>query len=162
MCIILHRSGLVCVCLCDCVHLCSCVLCASLLPTVLQSAYHLAKPEILSEQLQTLGLQQDKVRCAYVYWEDGRGRQERDSSELYPTLQCHSFVPSPQPLYCGGLSWEGKGLWGWHDVSLHPPCPSLPPSPPLFLPISSLLSLPYRQPSSRSPGLVRAVWWWRG
>ena len=35
-------------------------------PSPLQSAYHLAKPEVLSEQLQTLGLQQDKVRCVYV------------------------------------------------------------------------------------------------
>ena len=40
--------------------------------SLLQSAYHLAKPEVLSEQLQTLGLQQDKVRCVYV-WVEGEG-----------------------------------------------------------------------------------------
>ena len=35
-------------------------------PSPLQSAYHLAKTEVLSEQLQTLGLLLDKVSFVYV------------------------------------------------------------------------------------------------
>ena len=45
-------------------YMCSCVIVCH--PSQLQSAYHLAKTEVLSGQLQTLELQQDKVRCVYV------------------------------------------------------------------------------------------------
>ena len=47
--------------LCACMYMCSCVIVCH--PSPLQSAYHLAKTEVLSEQLQTLGLLLDKVRC---------------------------------------------------------------------------------------------------
>ena len=59
--------GLVCVlrsCVLVCTYMCSCVIVCH--PSPLQSAYHLAKTEVLSGQLQTLGLQQDKVRCVHV------------------------------------------------------------------------------------------------
>ena len=50
--------------LCACMYMCSCVIVCH--PSQLQSAYQLAKTGVLSEQLQTLELQQDKVRCVYV------------------------------------------------------------------------------------------------
>ena len=61
-------------------------------PSPLQSAYHLAKPEVLSEQLQTLGLQQDKVRCVYV----GEGdRRETVVSCVPPSLHSYLLFFSP-------------------------------------------------------------------
>ena len=75
------------------VFLCDCVIVCRRSP--LQSAYHLAKPEVLSEQLQTLGLQQDKVRCVYV----GEGdRRETVVSSVPPSLHLYLLFFSPMLL----------------------------------------------------------------
>ena len=72
--------------LCTCMYMCSCVIVCH--PSPLQSAYHLAKTEVLSQQLQTLGLQPDKVRCVYV----GEGdRRETVVSCVRPSLLFLSY-----------------------------------------------------------------------
>ena len=77
--------------LCACMYMCSCVIMCH--PSQLPSAYHLAKTEVLSEQLQTpLGLQQDKVRCVYV----GEGdRRETVVSCVPPFLHSYRIFFSP-------------------------------------------------------------------
>ena len=142
--------------MCTCMYMCSCVIVCH--PSPLQSAYHLAKTEVLSEQLQTLGLQQDKVRCVYVGEE---GRRETvvscapSSLHSYLLFFSHTIPSAPSispPLYCGGQGGEERGQMGWNEVHLHyllpplpfhsspPISPSIPSCPPLFL--------RYRLPSS--------------
>ena len=147
-------------------YMCSCVIVCH--PSPLQSPYHLAKPEVLSEQPRTLGLQQDKVRCVYV-----REGREGDCCELCSSIPLHSYLlfssPMPWPLlplsphpHTVGTGWGGERTEGmeWSSFALPPsscPIPLLPSHPP-----RPSLSLWNRQPSSPSFGLARVVWWWRG
>ena len=77
-------------------YMCSCVIVCH--PSPLQSAYHLAKTEVLSEQLQTpLGLQQDKVRCVYV----GEGdRRETFVSCVPSSLLFNNYYSAHTPNVC--------------------------------------------------------------
>ena len=104
------------------VFLCDCV---SPFPTAVSLPLSKAC-EVLSEQLQTLGLQQDKVRCVYV----GDGdRRETVVSCVRPSLHSHLLFSSPLPchFFCslylptlvlwrqggeGGDRWGGMVL-GW-------------------------------------------------
>ena len=105
-------------CTCMYVHvfLCDCV---SPFPTAVSLPLSKAC-EVLSEQLQTLGLQQDKVRCVYV----GDGdRRETVVSCFSPSLHLYLLFSSPLPchflcsLYLPTLVlWrqggEGGDRWG--------------------------------------------------
>ena len=103
--------------LCACMYMCSCVIVCH--PSPLQSAYHLAKTEVLSEQLQTLGLQQDKVRCVYV----GEGdRRETVVSCVPPSLHVYLLFFScyrlcflyllTHVLHCEDIIGRGGDRWG--------------------------------------------------
>ena len=92
ICTMVYTLGLVlCVkVLCACMYMRYCVIVCHSSP--LPSAYHLAKTEVLSQQLQTLGLQQDKVRCVYV---GDRDRRETVMSCVPPSLHSYLLFFSP-------------------------------------------------------------------